>query len=61
MKNKRWKREAKRMKGICDSSMGKECGCSCEEQRRCKELFKWVVPCVLSIREIEKRCKKKIK
>lgn len=58
MKNKRWKREAKRMNGNC--LKGELCSIGtlkiCPHYDRCREIT-ICEPCNLQIRELERRCK----
>ena len=60
MKNKRWKREAKRMKAYC-SEEGTLCCIGgmkiCEFYDRCNQVCFDCEPCNISLRELEIRCK----
>ena len=56
MKNKRWKRQAKRIKGICISK-GDKCSSRCPMRVKCDELLGFKIPIEVQIRELEQLCK----
>ncbi len=56
MKNKRWKRQAKRLMGKC-IIMGNRCGSRCNTKNECDKALGGGVPILFSIRELEQLCK----